>query len=54
MQTFDLIINATSTGLQGKTIDIDPQILQLASAVYDMHTAKKATRLLLHCVKNRG
>lgn len=43
VQTFDLIINATSTGLQGKTIDIDPQILQLASAaVYDMQYSKES------------
>ena len=42
LQKFDLIINATSLGLQGKTVDIDPQILQQAGAVYDMQYGKDA------------
>lgn len=39
-QKFDLVINATSLGLQGKTLNIDPEILRLAGAVYDMQYAK--------------
>ncbi|QEH09730.1 shikimate dehydrogenase [Histophilus somni] len=54
IQTFDLIINATSTGLQGKTIDIDPQILQLASAVYDMQYSKESDTPFIALCKKQG
>ncbi|ABR73715.1 shikimate dehydrogenase [Actinobacillus succinogenes] len=40
VQKFDLVINATSLGLQGKTVDIEPEILRLAGAVYDMQYDK--------------
>ncbi|QLB12111.1 shikimate dehydrogenase [Bisgaardia hudsonensis] len=39
-QSFDLVINATSLGLQGKTLNINPLILQQAQAVYDMQYSK--------------
>lgn len=40
VQKFDLVINATSLGLKGKTVNINPEVLQLAHAVYDMQYAK--------------
>lgn len=51
---FDLIINATSLGLQGKTIDIDPQILQQSGAVYDMQYAKGTDTPFVALAKSLG
>ncbi|TDQ56639.1 shikimate dehydrogenase [Mesocricetibacter intestinalis] len=49
-QKFDLIINATSSGLQGKIPDIAPEILLRAGAVYDMQYAKHTdTPFIAHC-----
>ncbi|MDG6895179.1 shikimate dehydrogenase [Volucribacter amazonae] len=41
LQHFDLIINATSLGLQGQVVDIDEEILKNATALYDMQYAKQ-------------
>lgn len=49
-RSFDLIINATSTGLQGQVVAIDEKILQNATALYDMQYAKDSpTPFLAYC-----
>lgn len=53
-QKFDLIINATSLGLQGKTIDINTDILQQATAVYDMQYSKEANTPFIALAKKSG
>lgn len=40
-QSFDLIINATSSGLHGQAVEIDSEILRQATALYDMQYAKQ-------------
>ncbi|WP_044470220.1 shikimate dehydrogenase [Mannheimia massilioguelmaensis] len=54
VQKFDLVINATSLGLQGKTVDIHPEILQKATAVYDMQYAKDADTPFIALAKRFG
>ncbi|MGF7433526.1 shikimate dehydrogenase [Pasteurella bettyae] len=54
VQKFDLVINATSLGLQGKTVDIHPEILQKATAVYDMQYAKDADTPFIALAKRLG
>ncbi|STO59441.1 shikimate 5-dehydrogenase [Canicola haemoglobinophilus] len=54
VQKFDLIINATSTGLQGKTLNINPQILQLATAAYDMQYSKESDTPFIALCKQQG
>ncbi|MFQ1047786.1 shikimate dehydrogenase [Avibacterium paragallinarum] len=54
VQKFDLIINATSLGLQGKTVAIDPAIWQQAGAVYDMQYSKKADTPFIALAKQNG
>lgn len=50
LRSFDLIINATSTGLQGQVVAIDEKILQKATALYDMQYAKdQLTPFLAYC-----
>ncbi|TNH03145.1 shikimate dehydrogenase [Testudinibacter sp. TR-2022] len=53
-QRFDLIINATSLGLQGKVVDIAPAILQKCGAVYDMQYAKATDTPFLALAKTYG
>lgn len=53
-QKFDLIINATSLGLQGKTADIQTDILQKCGAVYDMQYAKDGDTPFLALAKKCG
>ncbi|MDG2914883.1 shikimate dehydrogenase [Bisgaard Taxon 10/6] len=53
-QKFDLVINATSLGLQGKTLNIDPEILRLAGAVYDMQYAKDKDTPFVALAKSLG
>lgn len=40
IQAFDVIINATSSGLQGEVVAINPQLFHLCHAVYDMQYSK--------------
>ena len=54
VQPFDLIINATSLGLQGKTVEINPDILRQAGAVYDMQYAKGTDTPFVALSKNLG
>ncbi|MDO4430657.1 MAG: shikimate dehydrogenase [Lonepinella koalarum] len=54
LKKFDLVINATSLGLQGKTVEIHPQILQLSSAVYDMQYAKEEDTPFITWAKSLG
>lgn len=50
MQAFDLIINATSSGLHGQKLNISSKILQNTTALYDMQYAKEAdTPFITHC-----
>ena len=58
-QSFDVIINATSSGLHGGTIQINDEILRAAKAVYDMqYDRQKDTPFLARCgalgVQNRS
>ncbi len=53
-QSFDLVINATSLGLQGKTVDIPDEILQNAKAVYDMQYSKETDTPFIARCKNLG
>ena len=49
-QSFDVIINATSSGLHGDTIQINDEILRAAKAVYDMqYDRQKGTPFLARC-----
>ncbi|WP_439328128.1 shikimate dehydrogenase [Lonepinella sp. BR2357] len=54
VQPFDVIINATSLGLQGKTAPIAPELLSLAHAVYDMQYAKQGDTPFLAWAKSLG
>ena len=54
VQKFDVVINATSLGLQGKTVDISPDILRLAGAVYDMQYAKGTDTPFVAWAKSLG
>lgn len=54
VQKFDVIINATSLGLQGKTVDISPEILRSADAVYDMQYAKETDTPFIALAKSLG
>lgn len=54
VQKFDVIINATSLGLQGKTVEINPLILQQSGAVYDMQYAKGADTPFVAWAKSLG
>lgn len=54
VRSFDLVINATSLGLQGKTIGIDPRILQQCGAVYDMQYAKGSDTPFIALAKSCG
>ena len=50
VQTYDLVINATSAGLSGHTAVVDGSILSLARACYDMQYAKGSdTPFIAHC-----
>lgn len=51
-QKFDLVINATSLGLQGKTVEINPDILRQAGAAYDMQYAKGSDTAFVALCKN--
>ena len=58
-QSFDVIINATSSGLHGGTVAINDEILRVAKAVYDMqYDRQKDTPFLARCgalgVQNRS
>ncbi|MGQ0286681.1 shikimate dehydrogenase [Pasteurellaceae bacterium 22721_9_1] len=54
MQHFDLVINATSLGLQGATVDIQPELLRHAGAVYDMQYAKDTDTPFIAWAKSLG
>lgn len=54
VQKFDIVINATSLGLQGKTVEINPEILSHAGAVYDMQYAKGTDTPFVALCKNLG
>lgn len=54
LQKFDVIINATSLGLQGKTVDISPEILRSAGAIYDMQYAKETDTPFIALAKSLG
>ncbi|WP_424404992.1 shikimate dehydrogenase [Pasteurella sp. PK-2025] len=54
VQAFDLIINATSSGLQGQTVNISPEILQKATALYDMQYAKGTDTPFIALCKQLG
>ena len=50
VQTYDLVINATSAGLSGHTAAVDDSILSLARACYDMQYAKGSdTPFIAYC-----
>ncbi|MDY4280687.1 MAG: shikimate dehydrogenase [[Pasteurella] mairii] len=51
---FDLIINATSLGLQGKTANISTALLQKCGAVYDMQYAKDNDTPFIALAKQAG
>ncbi|WP_439259099.1 shikimate dehydrogenase [Lonepinella sp. BR2930] len=51
---FNLVINATSLGLQGQTTPINPDILKLAHAVYDMQYAQQYDTPFVAWAKSLG
>lgn len=53
-QHFDLVINATSVGLQGKAVTISSNILQKCGAVYDMQYCKDGDTPFLALAKQYG
>lgn len=54
VESFDLVINATSSGLQRQTVSIAPQILQHANAFYDMQYSKERDTPFIAQVKQLG
>ncbi|SUC10938.1 shikimate dehydrogenase [Pasteurella canis] len=54
VQKFDLIINATSSGLHGQTVNVNPEILQKATALYDMQYAKDIDTPFIALCKRLG
>lgn len=52
-QSFDLIINATSLGLQGKYVELPPSALQNAK-VYDMQYAPNSQTPFLNYARTQG
>lgn len=54
VQKFDIVINATSLGLHGKTIEIAPEILRSAGALYDMQYAKGTDTPFIALCKSLG
>ena len=54
LQTYDLVINATSAGLSGGTASVDAEILKLGSAFYDMQYAKGADTPFIALCKSLG
>ena len=54
LQPYDLVINATSLGLQGKVADIAPALLQQAGAAYDMQYAAQQNTPFLALCKQLG
>ena len=54
LQTYDLVINATSAGLSGGTAPVDAEILKLGSAFYDMQYAKGADTPFIALCKSLG
>lgn len=51
LQTYDVVINATSAGLSGGTAPVDAEILKLGSAFTICNMPKAQTRHLLHYAK---
>ncbi|OFQ19440.1 MULTISPECIES: shikimate dehydrogenase [Haemophilus] len=50
LQTYDVVINATSAGLRGGTASVDAETLKLGSAFYDMQYAKGTdTPFIAYC-----
>lgn len=50
LQSYDLVINATSAGLSGHTAAVSDEILKLGRAFYDMQYAKGSdTPFIAHC-----
>lgn len=54
LQTYDVVINATSAGLSGGTAPIDTEILKLGSAFYDMQYAKGTDTPFIALCKSLG
>ena len=54
LQTYDVVINATSAGLSGVTAPVDTEILKLGSAFYDMQYAKGADTPFIALCKSLG
>ena len=54
LQTYDLVINATSAGLSGGTAPVDTEILKFGSAFYDMQYAKGADTPFIALCKSLG
>ena len=54
LQTYDLVINATSAGLSGGTAPVDAEILKLGSAFYDMQYAKGTDTPFIALCKSLG
>lgn len=54
-QSFDVIINATSLGLKGKTIPLPSQLITQAEAIYDMqYNLNQDTPFLAQCKKDNS
>ncbi|MFD1806642.1 shikimate dehydrogenase [Pasteurella oralis] len=54
VQPFDLVINATSSGLHGQTVHINSEILRKATALYDMQYAKESDTPFMVLCKQLG
>lgn len=49
VQSFDLVINATSSGLHGEVVGVSPENLKLCKKAYDMQYAKTDTPFVSLC-----
>ena len=54
LQTYDVVINATSAGLSGGTAPVDAEILKLGSAFYDMQYTKGTDTPFIALCKSLG
>ena len=54
LDRYDIVINATSTGIHGEIPSVSPQVFQGVSLVYDMMYGKNSTKFMQWASQNSG
>ena len=54
LDRYDIVINATSTGIHGEVPSVSPQVFRGVSLVYDMMYGKNPTKFMQWAVQNSG